>query len=424
LKYKMSKNLYMKKIGEKAKIASLHLSKINIKKRNSVLKKFKQYLKTNSQQILSENKKDISYARSKKIKENMLERLKLNNKKIAQIISSVEKIIKFKNPTKKILSSWKRPNGLIIKKLSIPIGVIGVIYESRPNVTSDVSSLCFKSGNVVILRGGSEAFYSNKILVKLFKRALKSKKCNENCVQFIESKNRNHVDFLLSEMKNYIDVIIPRGGKGLIKKVLKKSTVSIIGHYEGLCHVYVDKEANLNMATEIINNSKMRNVSICGAAETLLIDKKCLKTHCKPILNHLHKLGCNIIGDKIINKFFSGNIKIATKKDWVTEYLAPTIAVKSVNGVGEAVKHINKYGSSHTDAIVTKNKKTAKKFISNINSSIVIHNASTQFADGGEFGFGAEVGISTAKLHPRGPVGIEQLTTYKYVLEGNGQIRK
>jgi len=420
----MSKNLYMKKIGEKAKIASLHLSKINIKKRNSVLKKFKQYLKTNSQQILSENKKDISYARSKKIKENMIERLKLNNKKIAQIISSVEKIIKFKNPTKKILSSWKRPNGLIIKKLSIPIGVIGVIYESRPNVTSDVSSLCFKSGNVVILRGGSEAFYSNKILVKLFKRALKSKKCNENCVQFIESKNRNHVDFLLSEMKNYIDVIIPRGGKGLIKKVLKKSTVSIIGHYEGLCHVYVDKEANLNMATEIINNSKMRNVSICGAAETLLIDKKCLKTHCKPILNHLHKLGCKIIGDKIINKFFSGNIKIATKKDWVTEYLAPTIAVKSVNGVGEAVKHINKYGSSHTDAIVTKNKKTAKKFISNINSSIVIHNASTQFADGGEFGFGAEVGISTAKLHPRGPVGIEQLTTYKYVLEGNGQIRK
>jgi len=414
----------MKKIGEKAKIASLHLSKINIKKRNSVLKKFKQYLKTNSQQILSENKKDISYARSKKIKENMLERLKLNNKKIAQIISSVEKIIKFKNPTKKILSSWKRPNGLIIKKLSIPIGVIGVIYESRPNVTSDVSSLCFKSGNVVILRGGSEAFYSNKILVKLFKRALKSKKCNENCVQFIESKNRNHVDFLLSEMKNYIDVIIPRGGKGLIKKVLKKSTVSIIGHYEGLCHVYVDKEANLNMATEIINNSKMRNVSICGAAETLLIDKKCLKTHCIPILNHLHKLGCKIIGDKIINKLFSGNIKIATKKDWVTEYLAPTISVKSVNGVGEAVKHINKYGSSHTDAIVTKNKKTAKKFISNINSSIVIHNASTQFADGGEFGFGAEVGISTAKLHPRGPVGIEQLTTYKYVLEGNGQIRK
>jgi glutamate-5-semialdehyde dehydrogenase len=420
----MSKNLYMKKIGEKAKIASLNLSKINIKKRNSVLKKFKQYLKTNSQQILIENKKDVSYARSKKIKENMIERLKLNNKKIDQIISAVEKIIKFKNPTKKILSSWKRPNGLIIKKLSIPIGVIGVIYESRPNVTSDVSSLCFKSGNVVILRGGSEAFYSNKILVKLFKLALKSKKCDENCVQFIESKNRNHVDFLLSEMKNYVDVIIPRGGKGLIKKVLKKSTVSIIGHYEGLCHVYVDKEANLNMATEIINNSKMRNVSICGAAETLLIDKKCLKTHCKPILNHLHKLGCKIIGDKIINKIFSGSIKIATKKDWVTEYLAPIISVKSVNGVEEAVKHINKYGSSHTDAIVTKNKKTAKKFISNINSSIVIHNASTQFADGGEFGFGAEVGISTAKLHPRGPVGIEQLTTYKYVLEGNGQIRK
>ena len=420
----MSKNLYMDKIGEKAKLASLHLSNVNIDKRNSVLKQFSQYLKTNAQSILNSNKKDIANAKSKKIKDSMIARLKLNNKKITQIRSSIKEIIKFKDPLGKTLSSWKRPNGLIIKKVSIPIGVIGVIYESRPNVTSDVSALCFKTGNTVILRGGSEAFYSNKIIAKLFKKALKNKKCNENCVQFVETKDRNHVDYLLSNMKNYIDVIIPRGGKSLVKKVLKKSTISIIGHYEGLCHVYIDREANLSMAIKVVKNSKMRNVSICGAAETLLIDKKCLKTHCKPILDQLSKEGCKIIGDKIIKKFISSKIKIATEKDWKTEYLSPIISVKGVNGVEEAIEHINKYGSSHTDSIVTKNKKTAKKFLSNINSSIAIHNASTQFADGGEFGFGAEVGISTGKLHPRGPIGVDQLTTYKYILEGKGQIRK
>jgi len=420
----MSNNLFMEKIGEKAKFASLNLSRLNISKKNSVLKQFSQYLKANEQSILNANKKDIIYAKSKKIKDSMIDRLKLSSKKISQIRSSIDKIVKFKDPTGKILSSWKRPNGLIIKKVSIPIGVIGIIYESRPNVTSDVSALCFKSGNAVILRGGSEAFHSNKILSKIFKRALKKKKCDENCVQFVESKDRNHVDYLLSSMKNYIDVIIPRGGKSLFKKVLKKSAISIIGHYEGLCHVYVDREADLSMAIKVVKNSKMRNVSICGAAETLLIDKMCLKTHCEPILDQLNKLKCKIIGDKTIKKFISGRMKIATKKDWETEYLSPTISVKSVNGVDQAIDHINKYGSSHTDSIVTKNKKTAKKFLSNINSSIAIHNASTQFADGGEFGFGAEVGISTSKLHPRGPIGIDQLTTYKYILEGRGQTRK
>ena len=414
----------MEKIGKKAKLASLHLSNVNIEKRNSVLKQFSQYLRTNSQSILNSNRKDISNAKSKKIKDSIINRLKLNNKKIVQIRNSIEEIIKFKDPIGKTLSSWKRPNGLIIKRMSIPIGVIGIIYESRPNVTSDVSALCFKSGNAVILRGGSEAFHSNKILSKIFKRALKKKKCDENCVQFVERRGRNHVDYLLSSMKNYVDLIIPRGGKSLVKKVLKKSVVSIIGHYEGLCHVFVDREADLNMAVEVVKNSKMRNVSICGATETLLIDKKCLKTHCKPILDQLSKLGCKIIGDETIKKFISGKMKIATKKDWETEYLSPTISVKSVNGVVEAIDHINRYGSSHTDSIVTKNKKTAKKFLSNINSSIAIHNASTQFADGGEFGFGAEVGISTYKLHPRGPIGLDQLTTYKYILEGKGQIRK
>ena len=420
----MHKNLLMEKIGKKAKVASLDLSRLSISKKNSVLRQFSQYLNTNKKSIINANKKDLSIAKSKKIKDSMINRLKLDNKKISQIKTSIDKIIKFKDPVGKDLSSWKRPNGLIIKRVSIPIGVIGIIYESRPNVTSDVSSLCFKSGNVVILRGGSEAFHSNKILAKLFRKALKKKKCNKNCVQFVESKKRHHVDYLLSSMKDYVDLIIPRGGKNLVRKVLKKSSVSIIGHYEGLCHVFVDKDADLNTAIKIVKNSKMRNVSICGAAETLLIDKMCLKTHCKPILDQLKKSGCVIVGDRVIKKFISRKIKIATEKDWHTEYLSPKISVKSVNGVKEAINHINKYGSSHTDSIVTKNKKTAKKFLSGIKSSIAVHNASTQFADGGEFGFGAEVGISTGKLHPRGPVGVDQLTTYKYILKGNGQIRK
>ena len=414
----------MEKIGKKAKLASFNLSNLNINRRNSVLKQFNLYLKINEQSILNANQKDISNAISKRISTSMLDRLRLSKKKITGIRSSIKKIIKLKDPVGKTLSSWKRPNGLIIKRVSIPIGVIGIIYESRPNVTSDVSALCFKSGNVVILRGGSEALHTNKILAKLFKKALKKKKCDENCVQFVEHKDRGHVDYLLSGMKNYLDLIIPRGGKNLVKKVLKKSVVSIVGHYEGLCHVFVDKDANINTAVKIVKNSKMRNVSICGAAETLLIDKKCLKTHCKPILDQLIKLGCKIIGDKKIKKFIPNKIKIATKKDWETEYLSPKISVKSVNGVSEAIDHINRYGSSHTDSIVTKNKKTAKKFLSGIKSSIAIHNASTQFADGGEFGFGAEVGISTSKLHPRGPIGLDQLTTYKYILEGKGQIRK
>tara|TARA_B100000029_G_scaffold165796_1_gene162011 strand:+ start:2921 stop:4183 length:1263 start_codon:yes stop_codon:yes gene_type:complete len=420
----MNKNLYMEKIGKNAKKASVQLNNISNKKKNSVLKLFSRYLDTYSASILNANKKDILVAKSKKIKNNLIDRLKLDKKKIKQIKNSINEIIKFKDPLGKNLSSWKRPNGLIINRVSIPIGVIAVIYESRPNVTSDVSALCFKTGNTVILRGGSEALNSNKILAKLFRKALRKKKCDENCVQFVENNNKKNVDYILSNMKNYIDLVIPRGGKTLIKKVMKKSSVTIVGHYEGLCHVYVDKEADLNMAIKVVKNSKMRNVSICGAAETLLIDKKCLKTHCKPILNQLLNLGCVIVGDHIIKKIIPKKIKKANEEDWKTEYLMAKISVKCVNGVDEAIKHINRFGSSHTDTIVTKNKKTAKKFLSNVNSAIAVHNASTQFADGGEFGFGAEVGISTGRLHPRGPVGVDQLTTYKYILEGKGQIRK
>lgn len=418
----MPKNLYMEKIGKNAKNASYELPEISIKKKNSVLKQYSTYLKNYSNLILKENKRDL--LRIKNVKNSLYSRLELNNDKINQIIKSINEIIKFKNPVGKVLSSWKRPNNLLIKKISIPIGVIGVIYESRPNVTCDIAAISFKTGNAAILRGGSEAFYSNKILSMLFRKALKKQNCNKNCIQFIENQSRKNVDYLLSNMQKYIDVIIPRGGKNLIKKVRLKSKVPTIGHLEGLCHVFVDKNSNIDMAIKIVKNAKMRNFNICGAAETLLIDRACLKTHCEPILNELFKAGCKIIGDKNIKKHFSKNIKITQVKDWSTEYLSPTISVKSVNGVDEAIIHINKYGTCHTDSIITKNKKTAEKFLTKIKSSIAIHNASTQFADGGEFGFGAEVGISTEKLPPRGPVGLEQLTTYKYILLGKGQVRK
>ena len=412
----------MEKIGKNAKVASNDLINIKLKRRNSVLKLFNSYLKVYSKSILKANNKDIKKAKG--INNSMLDRLKLNNHKIDQMRKSIKEIIKFKDPLGRTISKWRRPNGLIIKKISIPIGVIGLIYESRPNVTSDVSALCFKTGNAVILRGGSEAFYSNKILSDLFRKALKNKKCDKNCIQFIDKKSKKNVSYLLSKMPKYIDVIIPRGGKSLIKIVKAKAKVPVIGHLAGICHVFVHKSADLKMAIKIVENAKMRNVSICGATETLLIDMKCIKTHCQHILENLSKLGCEIIGDKIIKNKFSGKIKIAELKDWNTEYLSPKISVKSVNGVDEAIDHINRYGTGHTDTIITANNKIAKKFLLNINSSIAVHNASTQFADGGEFGFGAEVGISTTKLHPRGPVGLQQLTTYKYMLEGKGQVRK
>ena len=418
----MKKNIYMEKIGRNAKIASNYLSTLNIKKKNDVLKDFSNYLKIYLKSILKANRYDI--LKSKKVKNNMLERLKLNEKKIDQIRESIEEIISFEDPVGKNLASWKRPNGIIINKLSIPIGVIGVIYESRPNVTSDVSALCFKSGNSVILRGGSESFHSNQILSDLFRKALKKNNCNQNCVQFIKNNDRKNVDYLISRMEEYIDIIIPRGGKSLIKKIKSKSNIRTIGHLEGLCHVYIDRYANLNMAVNVVKNAKMRNFSICGAAETLLIDRTCLKTHCETILEELSNSGCEVICDKNVSKFFRKKVKIAKLKDWKTEYLSPKISVKSVKGVNGAIEHINQYGTFHTDSIITNNKKTAEKFLKGVNSSIAIHNASTQFADGGEFGFGAEVGISTEKLHPRGPVGLNQLTTYKYILKGKGQIRK
>ncbi len=409
-------------IGMKAKKALLN--SVSTKNKNKVLLKFSELLKKNKDKILVENKKDIKFAKKKGIKDNLINRLELSENKITAMISSVINIAKLEDPTYQTLSKWKRSNGLNFKKVTIPIGVIGVIYESRPNVTADVSCLCFKSGNSVILRGGSEAFSSNKIISDLFRKALSINKINKNYVQFIDLRERYVVDFMLSSMKNFIDVIIPRGGKGLVKKVQDVSKIPIIGHLEGVCHTYIDKNANINMAKKIVLNAKLRNTSICGATETLLVHKNLDKRSINKILSALEINNCKIYADNLTRKLYKGKSYKANKNFWGKEFLSSKISVKSVKNIDEAINHINKYGTMHTDAIISKNKKIVEKFLQNVNSSIVIHNSSTQFADGGEFGFGGEVGISTNKLPPRGPVGLNQLVTYKYMILGTGQLRK
>ena len=418
----MKKNSYLEQLGKKALIAANDIVHLTENRKNKVLKDYIVEIKKYKKDILKANKLDIKQAEIKKIKAHIIERSILNHDRIESIIQSIREVIKLKDPNNKIISSSKRPNGLVIQKITMPIGVIGVIYEARPNVTADVSILCFKSGNCAILRGGTEAFHSNTILSNLFRKVLKKNKINPDCIQLINKTNREYVDYLLSHMRSYIDVIVPRGGKSLVKKVLDLSKIPVIGHLEGLCHIYVDSKADLEMSRKVVFNAKLRRTSICGAVETLLIHKKITRTHLLPIINLLHKSGCKIIGDKIVKKYFS-KTTLAKEVDWKTEYLDSIISIKIVENINDAISHIKKYGTNHTESIITNSKKNAQKFINEVTSSIVMHNTSTQFADGYEFGLGAEVGISTNKLHPRGPVGLEQLTSYKYVVKGKGQIR-
>ena len=414
-------NKFMNLIGVKARNA-LKI-KIDTKFKNKVLNDYALLLDKEKKNILIQNKKDVNLAKKNKIKENLINRLSINPIKLKGIQVSIKKIAKLKDPVNVTLEKWRRPNGLNIKRVSVPIGVIGVIYESRPNVTSDVAGLCFKSGNPVILKGGSEAINTNRILANLFRKALKKNKVDENYIQFIDSKDRKMVDIMLSKMDKFIDVIIPRGGKNLVKRVQDFSKVPIIGHLEGLCHTYIDKDAELKMAINIVYNAKLRNTSICGATETILMHEKIVKKFCNPILKKLEDNNCKIYGDNFIKKYYSGNLYPAKEKDWSTEYLTAAVSVKVVKNLKQAINHINRYGTMHTDSIVTKNKKTAAQFMTNIKSSIAMHNTSTQFADGGEFGFGGEVGISTNTLPPRGPVGLEQLVSYKYEISSQGKIR-
>ena len=413
---------YMTNIGRQAVKASADLKSLSTKDKNNLLLSIAESIRNEKDKIILANQEDISLAEKNNTPKVMINRLMLNNERIESIAESVEDIVKLPDPVGKTLYETKRPNGLMITRVSVPLGVIGIVYESRPNVTVDASVLCIKAGNVAILRGGSESFNSNTCLTKAIQSALIKNNLNKDIIQFVETTDRVAVDYMLAEMIDTIDVIVPRGGKGLVKKVQDMAKVPVIGHLEGICHIYVDKSANLDTAIKIIHNAKLRRTEICGAAETLLIDEEYARDNLDTIVTDLHNGGCEVRGD-ILSKKIDDRILLAEEKDWSTEYLDAIISIKLVKNIDEAIKHITKYGSGHTESIITENQELAEKFLNLVDSAIVMHNASTQFADGGEFGLGAEIGISTGRLHARGPVGLEGLTTYKYTVKGNGQIR-
>tara|TARA_B100001094_G_scaffold325300_1_gene379403 strand:+ start:199 stop:1458 length:1260 start_codon:yes stop_codon:yes gene_type:complete len=417
----MNINDILNDIGKKSLIASNQVKNFTSEEKNNLLMKIAEKINLDKELILSANKKDISIA-SESIDKAMLDRLTLNPDRVESIIKSINDIVLLEDPINKIINKNKRPNGMLVERVSVPLGVIGIIYESRPNVTIDASVLCLKAGNSVILRGGKESYYSNLQLVTSARNALEESNYDKNIIQFIETTDRDAVDYMLSEMSQYIDVIIPRGGKGLVKKVQDKAKVPVIGHLDGICHVYVDEFADKDKAEQIVNNSKLRRTGICGAAETLLVHKNCIDSHLPNIINILRSGGCEVRVDEIITKKYPDLIK-ASEDDWNTEYLDSIISIKIVENVNDAIKHIAKYGSNHTESILTENSENAELFLNHVGSAIVMHNTSTQFADGGEFGLGAEIGIATGKLHARGPVGLEGLTTYKYKVRGDGQIR-
>ena len=413
---------YMTKVGQQSVKASAELKSLSTKAKDNLLLSIAENIRNEKDKIITANNEDLNLAKKNKMPKAMLNRLMLDSDRIEGIAKSVEEIVKLPDPIGKNLYETERPNGLIINRISVPLGVIGIIYESRPNVTVDASVLCIKAGNVVILRGGSESFNSNACLTSVIQSALIKNNLDKDIVQCVETTDRAAVDYMLAEMSDTIDVIIPRGGKGLVKKVQDKAKVPVIGHLEGICHIYVNKSANLNTAIQVIHNAKLRRTEICGAAETLLIDREYAKDNLDKIITNLYEGGCEIRGD-IFSKEIDSRILLADEKDWSTEYLDAIISIKLVENIDEAIDHIAKYGSGHTESIIAENKDVADKFLSLVDSAIVMHNASTQFADGGEFGLGAEIGISTGRLHARGPVGLEGLTTYKYIVRGNGQIR-
>jgi len=407
-------------IGKNAKIASNSSRTLSHEVRNNALQKLIINIKKNSSKILSSNKFDIANAHKISLSAPLINRLTMTEESIEGLIKSIQAIIKLPDPINKVLDEWTQPNGLIFKKISIPIGVLGVIYESRPNVTIDAACIAIKSGNCLILRGGKDSFNTSNTLVKIIAKTLKENGLPKYSIQMIPFVDREGVDSLI-QMNDYVDVIIPRGGKNLIEKINSKSSIPVIKHLDGICHVFIDREADIQKAKKIILNSKMRRPEICGATETLLIDKK-IKQSATSILESLLEAGCEIRGDEFIESL-NCNFKKATEKDWETEYLDKILSVKIVEDVEDAINHINKFSSGHTEAIVTENEDTFKKFYNNIDSAIILKNASTQFADGGEFGFGAEIGISTDKLHVRGPVGPQHLTSFKYIVHGNGHER-
>ncbi len=409
-------------IGRSARDSSYGLAKTSNDKRNKAIFFIAESIENNIKMLLEANAKDIETANNKNLSSSLIDRLMLNEERILSMASSMRVITEIPDPINQIMKEWSRPNGLIIKRLSVPLGVIGIIYESRPNVTSDAAALCIKSGNTVILRGGSESFESNKAIHYCLKEGIKKAKLDKRIAQLVPTRDRDAVGFMLSSMNNYIDVVVPRGGKNLVKRVQDEARIPVIGHLEGICHIYVHHSADFNITKKIILNAKMRRTGICGAAETILIDKKIAPKIVSKLADELERAGCEIRGDHEAQKY-SNYIDEATDDDWSTEYLDAIISMKIVDDIGEAIQHITEYGSGHTDSIISSNQEAADKFIKEIDSAIVMHNTSTQFADGGEFGMGAEIGIATGKIHARGPVGANQLTSYKYAVFGNGQVR-
>jgi len=412
----------MEGIGRAAVAAAAVLARAPTAQKNAALAATAAAVRERRGAILAANQRDLSAARQLRVSGARLERLQLDEQRLAAIAASIEQVIALPDPIGRAVAQWQRPNGLRIERVLVPLGVVGIIYESRPNVTSDAGALCLKSGNATILRGGSESRHSSRALHECLESGLLRAELPAACIQLVPVSDRAAVGYLLAGMSEYLDVIVPRGGKSLVERVRREARVPVIGHLEGNCHVYIDRDADLAMACTIALNAKMRRTGICGAAETLLVDRACAATHLAPVVRALLDAGCEVRGDAAVREV-DARVLAATEQDWYTEYLDAIIAARLVDGVDAAIAHITRYGSAHTECIVTENTVTAEAFLQRVDSAIVLHNASTQFADGGEFGMGAEIGISTDRFHARGPVGVEQLTSYKYLVRGSGQVR-
>ena len=412
----------MTSLGKAARRAATELATTSGEQRNSALTAAAAALRTHAASILGANARDMNAARERGLSGAMLDRLMLDDDRVEAMASGLETIIGLHDPVGRILEEWERPNGLRIQRVAVPLGVIGIIYESRPNVTADAAALCIKSGNAVILRGGSESFHSSHAIYDCLRSGLESAGLVGEAVQMVPTTDRAAVGFLLSSMAEWVDVVVPRGGKSLIRRVQEEARVPVIGHLEGICHVYLHAGADPNMARDVVLNAKMRRTGICGAAETVLVDKTTAASLLPVVCAALQDAGCEIRGDDDVRSVVP-EVGEATEEDWSTEYLDAVISMRVVDGIDAAVDHIRRYGSGHTESIVTDDNAAAEAFFRAVDSAIVLHNASTQFADGGEFGMGAEIGIATGRIHARGPVGADQLTSYKYVVRGSGQVR-
>jgi glutamate-5-semialdehyde dehydrogenase len=412
----------MQEMGRQARAAAKVLAQAGTAQKDDALNAAAEALRAGRARVLTANDIDMREAAARGLSRALLDRLRLDDQRVEAIAQGLAKIQALSDPIGTVLKEWTQPNGLKFSRVAVPLGVVGIIYESRPNVTADAGALCLKSGNAVILRGGSESIRSSAAIHGCLVQGLAHANLPLTAIQLVGSTDRAAVGHLLSDMTEYIDVLVPRGGKSLVERVQQEARVPVIGHLEGVCHVYVDKAADLQMAQRIVVNAKLRRTGVCGAAETLLVDRGCVATHLAPLIKALLENGCEVRGDEVV-KAADLRVKSATEEDWYAEYLEAIIAVRVVEGVDGAIEHIARYGSQHTDSIVTADSSVAERFLARVDSAIVLHNASTQFADGGEFGMGAEIGISTDKFHARGPVGVEQLTSYKYLVRGSGQVR-